>query len=396
MTPERTQVGIVGAGPAGLLLSHLLARDGIESVILEDRSQDYVEERIRAGVLEQGTVDMLDALGLSERLHAEGLVHDGIEIRFAGQAHRIDFPGLTGKRITVYGQHEVVKDLIAARLAAGGLIHFSVGDVRVHAIASDRPRIGYTREGKRRRLDCDFIAGCDGSHGICRPSFPAGALTLYERVYPFAWLGILTESPPPTHEVTYAHHERGFALLSMRSPAVARLYLQCAPEEDVVNWPDDRIWDELDRRTALAGGGFAIERGPVMQKGVTAMRSFVAEPMQHGRLFLAGDAAHIVPPTGAKGMNLAAADVRYLAEGLSAFYRNSDRRLLDAYSARCLRRVWKAQRFSWWMTTMLHLNPADSAFDRRRQVAELDYVTSSRAAMTALAENYVGLPFDPA
>jgi p-hydroxybenzoate 3-monooxygenase len=395
MTPERTQVGIVGAGPAGLLLSHLLAREGIESVILEDRDRDYVEERIRAGVLEQGTVDMLDELGLSERLHAEGMVHDGIEIRFNGEAHRIDFPVLTGKRITVYGQHEVVKDLIAARLAAGGLIHFGVGDVRVHAIASDRPRIGYTRDGKRRRLDCDFIAGCDGSHGICRSSFPAGALTLYERVYPFAWLGILTESAPPTHEVTYTHHERGFALLSMRSLTVARLYLQCAPDEDVANWPDERIWEELDRRTALAAAGsFAIERGPVTQKGVTAMRSLVAEPMQHGRLFLAGDAAHIVPPTGAKGMNLAAADVRHLAEGLSVFYRDGDSRLLDAYSARCLRRVWKAQRFSWWMTTMLHINPADSAFDRRRQIAELDYVTSSHAAMTALAENYVGLPFD--
>ena len=397
MTSQRTQVGIVGAGPAGLFLSHLLARQGIDSIVVEDRSRDYVENRIRAGVLEQGTVDMLNETGLGDRMAKEGLIHDGIEIRFNGHAHRIDFPALTaGKRIAVYGQHEVVKDMIAARLAGGGVIHFEAAGTRIHDFSEDgeNPRIEFNKAGEESRIECDFVAGCDGFHGICRPSVPDGALTHYERVYPFAWLGILSQSRPPSHEVTYTHHERGFALLSMRSPELSRLYIQCDPDEDIDNWPDARIWEELHARTAVVDGDFDIEEGPILQKGITPMRSFVAEPMQHGRLFLAGDAAHIVPPTGAKGMNLAVADVRYLTEALAAFYRTGDRALLDAYSARCLRRVWKAQRFSWWMTTMLHLSPEDSPFDRRRQIAELDYVTSSDAAKRSLAENYVGLPFD--
>jgi p-hydroxybenzoate 3-monooxygenase len=394
---ERTQVGIVGAGPAGLLLSHLLAREGIGSIVVEDRSRDYVEQRIRAGVLEQGTVDVLNQTGLGERMNREGLLHDGIEIRFNRHAHRIDFPELTGgKRITVYGQHEIVKDMIAARLADGGTIHFESRGVTIHDFTDDdeQPRIELRKSDEEIRIECDFIAGCDGSHGVCRPSVEAGALTTFERVYPFAWLGILSESTPPSDEVTYTHHERGFALLSMRSAALSRLYVQCGPDDDLAAWPDERVWEELQRRTAIDGSDFRIEEGPVLQKGITPMRSFVTEPMRHGRLFLAGDAAHIVPPTGAKGMNLAVADVRYLTEGLAAFYSRNDSSLLDAYSPRCLRRIWKAQRFSWWMTTMLHLNPDDSPFDRRRQIAELDNVTSSEAASRALAENYVGLPFD--
>ncbi len=392
---QRTQVGIVGAGPAGLLLSHLLAREGIESVVLENRSRAYVEGRIRAGVLEQGTVDVLNETGLGERMKTEGLIHNGIELRFSGRAHRIDFPSLTGgKRIAVYGQHEVIRDMVAARLADGGTIRFDVAGTNIHGFDGDRPRIDYNDAGEAIELDCDFIAGCDGFHGICRPSVPPGALTVYERVFPFAWLGILSQSTPPSDEVTYTYHDDGFALLSMRSPTMSRLYLQCVPDEDLANWPDARIWEELRRRTALANGGGDIEQGPILQRGVTPMRAFVAEPMRFGSLFLAGDAAHIVPPTGAKGMNLAVADVRYLTEGLATFYRSGDRALLEAYSDRCLRRVWKAQRFSWWMTTMLHVDPDGTPFDRRRQLAELDYVTSSEAAMRTLAENYVGLPFD--
>jgi p-hydroxybenzoate 3-monooxygenase len=391
----RTQVGIVGAGPAGLLLSHLLAREGIDSVVIEDRSRDYVENRIRAGVLEQGTVDLLNAAGLGGRMSREGIAHDGVEIRFDGAGHRIDFPKLTGgKRITVYGQHEVVKDMIAARLDDGGAVTFEVSDVALHDVAGVRPQISYRTGGQTNEIACDFIAGCDGFHGISRDSIPGGVLTAYEREYPFAWLGILAESTPASRELIYAHHERGFALLSMRSPTISRLYLQCDPNEYIANWPNDRVWEELQRRTATGDGAFRIPEGPILQKGITPMRSFVVSPMQHGRLYLAGDAAHIVPPTGAKGMNLAVADVRALTEGLAAHYRDNSDALLAAYSERCLRRVWKAQRFSWWMTTMLHLNAADSPFDRRRQIAELDYLTSSEAAMTTLAENYVGLPFD--
>ncbi len=294
----------------------------------------------------------------------------------------------------VYGQNEVVSDLIDARLAAGGAIHFEVSDTTVHGIDGDAPTIRYRKDGAEHEIACDFIAGCDGFHGICRTSIPEGALIGYERVYPYAWLGVLADLPPLAEEVAYCHSERGFALLSLRSPTISRLYLQVAPDEDIADWPDERFWEELQLRTATTDGPGSIEPGPIVQKGITPMRSFVAEPMRHGRLFLAGDAAHIVPPTGAKGMNLAVADIRFLTEGFAAFYRAGDTAGLDAYSARALRRVWKAQRFSWWMTTMLHLSPEDSAFDRRRQIAELDYVTSSEAAMRTLAENYVGLPFD--
>jgi p-hydroxybenzoate 3-monooxygenase len=393
---ERTQVGIVGAGPAGLLLSHLLAREGIESVVLESRSRDHIENRVRAGVLEQGTVDLLNEFGLGVRMRREGLIHEGIEIRFNGRAHRIDFPALTdGQRITVYGQQEVVKDMVAARLGSGGTVHFEVSDVSLHDIDSDRPRITFSKAGEHIDLQCDFIAGCDGFHGVSRSSVPEGVLAEFERIYPYAWLGILAESSPASDEVTYTHHERGFALLSMRTPTLSRLYLQCDPDEDADNWSDDMIWEELQRRTALADGSSRIQEGPILQKGVTPMRSFVVEPMQYGRLFLAGDAAHIVPPTGAKGMNLAVADVRYLADALAAFYGDGQQQHLDRYSQHCLRRIWKAQRFSWWMTTVLHNNDQDGPFDRRRQVAELDYLTSSEAAMKSLAENYVGLPFDP-
>ncbi len=392
---ERTQVGIVGAGPAGLLLSHLLAEHGIESVVVEDRSRDYVENRIRAGVLEQGTVDILTEAGLGERMRTEGEFHDGIEIRFNHRGHRIDFPSLTGgQRIALYGQQEVVKDIITARLAAGGTILFEVSDVAVRDFDGDRPRIVFKKDGQPAEIQCDFIAGCDGFHGVCRPSVPDGVLSFFDRVYPLGWLGILSESPHASHELIYALTDKGFALLSTRSPTLQRYYLQVAPEEDIANWSDDRIWDQLQARTALADGSFRIPEGPILQKGITPMRSFVTEPMQYGHLFLAGDAAHIVPPTGAKGMNLAVADIRYLTAALVAFYRSGDSSQLDGYSALCLRRVWKAQRFSWWMTTMLHLNPDDSPFDRRRQIAELDYVTGSDAAMRSLAENYVGLPFD--
>lgn len=392
---HRTQVGIVGAGPAGLLLAHLLARHGIGSIVVENRSRDYVQERVRAGVLEQGTVDTFVEAGLGDRMMAEGLLHDGVEIRFNGQIHRIDFPSLTdGKRIMVYGQNEVVKDLIDARLDAGQPIHFEVGDTAIHDTDSDHPTIRFTRDGEDHEIACDFIAGCDGFHGICRPGFPPGALTGYDRIYPYAWLGILAETPPAAAEVAYCHSERGFALLSLRSPTIARLYVQVAPDEDIANWPDDRIWEELEARTATADGASHVTPGPILQRGITPMRSYVVEPMQSGRLFLAGDSAHIVPPTGAKGMNLAVADVRFLTEALAAFYRDGDNGPLEGYSSRCLRRIWKAQRFSWWMTTMLHLSPEDTPFDRRRQIADLDYVTSSEAAMRSLAENYVGLPFD--
>ena len=388
----RTQVGIVGAGPAGLVLALLLRRHGIESVILELRSRQYCEQRIRAGVLEQGTVEILEANGVGERMRREGLVHHGIYLRFGGRSHHIDFPALTGKTITVYGQHEVVKDLIAAHAAAGQPIEFEVSDVRLGGIDGEQPSIRYSdAAGTERELRCDFIAGCDGFHGVSRDSVPAGALTAYERVYPFAWLGILSESPPVCEELIYANHERGFALFSQRSPSVQRMYLQCAPDEDLAQWPDDRIWDELQRR--LEGEDPPrLTTGRITQKGVTPMRSFVVEPMQYGRLFLAGDAAHIVPPTGAKGMNLAVADVAVLARALAAHYAGRGSGELDAYSATCLSRVWKAERFSWWMTSMLHRNDRDDAFGRRLQLAELDYVCSSHAASQSLAENYVGLP----
>ena len=388
----RTQVGIVGAGPAGLLLSHLLHLEGIESVVLEARSREYVQERVRAGVLEQNTVDLLTEAGVGERMRREGLVHYGIELRFKGHSHRVDFKELTGGRgITIYAQAEVVKDLVDARLAAGGQVLFESENVAVQDLEGAKPTIRFRRNGEAGELACDFIAGCDGFHGICRPSIQH-ALTTYERVYPFGWLGILAEAPPSADELVYAYHDRGFALLSMRTQQLSRLYLQCAHDEEIGNWPDHRIWQELHLR--LASEGWTLTEGPIVQKGITGMRSFVIEPMQYGRLFLAGDAAHIVPPTGAKGLNLAVADVRILARAMTEFYRSGNRELLDRYSETCLRRVWKVQRFSWWMTSMLHLFDADNAFDRRRQLGELDYVTSSRAAQQSLAENYVGLPFE--
>jgi p-hydroxybenzoate 3-monooxygenase len=392
----RTQVGIVGAGPAGLLLSHLLHLAGISSIVVEARSRQYVEERIRAGVLEQASADLLVETGVGERMLREGLLHHGIELRFAGESHRIDLSALTGgQAVTVYGQHEVVKDLIAKRLADGGQIVFEAGDVSVRDLDGEMPLIRYTKDGATHEIPCDFLAGCDGFHGICRPAIPQGVLTAYERVYPFAWLGILAKAPPASEELIYAHHDKGFALLSMRSPEISRLYLQCEPDEDLSRWSDEAIWDELETRLADRHG-FQLTRGEIFQKGVTAMRSFVVEPMQYGRLFLAGDAAHIVPPTGAKGMNLAVADVRVLARALERYFRSGDASGLERYSAVCLRRIWKVQRFSWWMTSMLHRFAEDSPFDVRRQLAELDYVTSSEAAARTLAENYVGLPMEEA
>jgi p-hydroxybenzoate 3-monooxygenase len=390
----RTQVGIIGAGPAGLLLAHLLHRAGIDSVVIEARSRAHIEGRIRAGLLEQGSVDTLTEAGLGERLHREGLAHDGMELRFDGRAERIDLHGLTGKRVTIYGQQEAVKDMVAARLATGRPLHFEVENAAVHDIASDRPRITWEKDGARHELLCDVIAGCDGFHGICRAAMPAEVLRVYERVYPFAWLGILAEAKPASHELIYARHADGFALATMRSERLARLYVQCPPDDDVANWSDARIWDALHTRLRRSDGLDQVNEGPIIQKGVTAMRSFVAEPMRFGRLFLAGDAAHIVPPTGAKGMNLAVADVRTLAHALAAFFRGHGTALMDSYSETCLRRIWKVQRFSWWMTAMLHRFRDDDPFEHRVQLAELDYVVGSEAARRTLAENYVGLPYE--
>jgi len=389
----RTQVGIVGAGPAGLVLSHLLHLQGIESVVVESCRRDYVEQRIRAGVLEQGTVDLLVESGVGKRLKREGLVHRGIELRFGGKGHRIDLAELTGgKAITIYAQHEVIKDLIEARLTAKGEILFeaeamSLRDIECH------PKIVFTHQGATQELECDFVAGCDGFHGICRPAMPSSALRVHERIYPFAWLGILAQVPPASDELIYTYHENGFALLSMRSPEISRLYLQCSPDEDIANWADDRIWDELRLRMATRDG-WILKDGPVLQKGITPMRSFVAEPMQFGKLFLLGDAAHIVPPTGAKGLNLAVSDVRVLTRALVDFYKAGKKEGLESYSEKCSRRVWKVQRFSWWMTSMLHRFQNEDSFSHNIHIAELDYVTSSRAAATTLAENYVGLPYD--
>jgi p-hydroxybenzoate 3-monooxygenase len=396
--PISTQVGIVGAGPAGLMLGHLLHLRGIDSLIVEHRSQEHVIERVRAGVLEQGTVDLMHDVGVGERLQREGMRHEGVYIAFGsgrGHArHRIDMAALTGGRaITIYGQNEVVKDLIAARVASGRPVIFGAEEVGVHNLDSPKPRITFTAQGSAQEIACDFIAGCDGSHGICRPSMPPQHVTLYERAYPFAWLGILAKAAPSSDELVYSLHERGFALFSMRSQDVTRLYLQCAPDEDITEWSDDRIWSELKTRLRTADG-WEPNDGAITQKAVTPMRSLVAEPMRYGRLFLAGDAAHVVPPTGAKGLNLAMADVWRLANGLSAFYATRNESALDDYSERGLRRTWRAQRFSWWMTSMLHRSDSDNPFDHKRQLAELDYLVSSRAAMTSLAENYVGVPLD--
>jgi p-hydroxybenzoate 3-monooxygenase len=392
MKGRHTQVGIVGAGPAGLLLAHLLHLEGIDSVIIENRSRQYVTERVRAGVLEQGTVDLMIQSGVGGRLVKEGMRHEGIYLSFSGVRHRIDMAALTGGRaITVYGQNEVVRDLIEARLATRRPIWFEAEAVSVHDFDTSAPVIRFRHDEEQHEVRCDFIAGCDGFHGICREAISVAEMRIYERIYPYAWLGILAHAAPSCDELVYSLHDRGFALFSMRSPGVTRLYLQCTPDEDLDSWPDERIWEELSLRLATSDG-WKPNRGEIFQKGITGMRSFVAEPMRSGRLFLAGDAAHIVPPTGAKGLNLAASDVRNLALAVTDFYRSGGERLLDEYSDKSLRRVWKAQRFSWWMTSMLHRSP--DAFDHRRQLAELDYVTSSRAAMTSLAENYTGLPMD--
>lgn len=389
----RTQIAIVGAGPAGLLLSHLLHLQGIESVVLETRTRAEIEATIRAGVLEQGTVDLLRELGVGARMEREGAVHHGIYLRFGGQTHRINFDELTpGRAITVYAQHEVIKDLVAARLATGGDIRFGVSGVALHDVESATPRIAFTHEGTGHELHCDFIAGCDGFHGIARPTIPAALRQDFTRTYPLGWFGILVEAPPSTDELIYACHDRGFALVSTRSPTLQRIYLQCDPKDRVENWSDDRIWSELHARLEN-DDGWRLTEGKIVQKNIIAMRSFVVEPMQHGRLFLAGDAAHIVPPTGAKGLNLAAADVRVLSRALAAFYASRGTDLLDGYTATVLERVWRAEHFSWWMTTMLHRFPAADAFDQRLQRSQLGYVCRSPAAARTLAENYVGLPF---
>ncbi|MFW6034019.1 MAG: 4-hydroxybenzoate 3-monooxygenase [bacterium] len=386
----RTQVGIVGAGPAGLLLSHLLHLHGISSVVLEVRSRDYIERRVRAGVLEQGTVDTLREAGVSERLDRQGLRHEGIELRFEGAGHRVPMTDLTGRAITVYGQQEVVKDLVAQRLADGGDIRFEVSDVRVDDLTGDRPTVHFRHDGREEELECDFVAGCDGFHGVSRESVPEGVLQAYEHEYPVAWLGILAEAAPATEELIYCLHENGFALYSMRSPRVSRLYLQVGPDEDLDKWPADRIWEELATRFRLADSDWRPTEGPLLESGITPLRSFVTEPMQYGRLFLAGDAAHIVPATGAKGLNLAVNDVRLLARGLDAWYASGDRSLLDSYTADALHRVWRVQHFSWWMTEMLHRYPGDEPFRHRLQIAQLRNVVDSQAYATALSENYVG------
>ncbi|HTO98899.1 MAG TPA: 4-hydroxybenzoate 3-monooxygenase [Myxococcales bacterium] len=390
----RTQVGIVGAGPAGLLLSHLLHLRGIESLVLESRSREEIESTVRAGVLEQGTVDLLESTGVGARMRREGAVHHGINLRFAGQTHRIDLRELTGGRsIMLYAQHEVIKDLVKARLDAGGEIFFQVEGVTLEGIRGDRPRIHFRQGGEARQIDCQFVAGCDGYHGVCRPSIPENERREHRHVYPFGWFGILTRAPPSSDELIYARHDRGFALVSTRSPQIQRLYFQCSPDEDAGRWTEEMIWAELRERLATAESWKLLE-GPILQKDVIAMRSFVVEPMRCGRLFLAGDAAHIVPPTGAKGMNLAVSDVWVLSRALDHFFRTGRTELLDGYSATCLRRVWRAQRFSRWMTSLTHRDEADDDFTRKLQLAELEYLTASRAASTALAENYVGLPME--
>jgi p-hydroxybenzoate 3-monooxygenase len=390
----RPHVGIIGAGPAGLLLSHLLASEGIDSVVLESRSRAEVEATIRAGVLEHGTVDLLRDMGLGERMQREGAVHHGIELRFDGEGHRIPLTELTnGRSIMIYPQHEVLKDLIAARLEQGGRILFNASDVRLADVASSQPGIHFVHEEQQVELQCDFIAGCDGFHGVSRAAIPAAVQTVSSHTYPFGWLGILMQAPPSAEELIYAYSERGFALVSTRSPELQRMYIQCDPQDEIANWSDEMILEELQARLATTDH-WQLRVGPIIQKSILAMRSFVIEPMQYGRLFLAGDAAHIVPPTGAKGLNLAVADVRHLARALSLFYRNQQTELLEVYTQTCLRRVWRAEHFSWWMTSMLHRFPDDDAFGQRMQRSQLDYTVRSLAAAASLAENYVGLPFD--
>ena len=390
----RVQVAIIGAGPSGLLLGQLLHRAGIDAIILERRSGDYVLGRIRAGVLEQGAVDLLDEAGVGQRLHAEGLVHGGLELCFDGERHRIDMAGLTGgKHVTVYGQTEVTRDLMDARAAAGATTVYEAEDVSIHGFDTDSPLVRYRKNGVDHEIACDFIAGCDGFHGVCRESLPANVVKHYERVYPFGWLGILADVPPVSHELIYVNHPRGFALCSMRSRTRSRYYVQVPLDERIENWPDERFWEELKRRLDTQAAA-TIVTGPSIEKSIAPLRSYVAEPMRFGRLLLAGDAAHIVPPTGAKGLNLAASDVRYLSRALIDHYRSGSMKEIDAYSGKCLRRVWKAVRFSWWMTSMLHRFPDTGEFGQKIQETELAYLVGSEAASTSLAENYVGLPFE--
>ncbi|TQK11404.1 4-hydroxybenzoate 3-monooxygenase [Herbaspirillum sp. SJZ107] len=385
----RTQVAIIGAGPAGLLLSHLLHLNGIESVVLESRSRADIEATIRAGVLEQGSMDILNEAGVGERMQREGALHHGIELAFGGRRHRIDLTGLTGKAITVYPQHEVIIDLVAARIKAGGALLFETSKVELSGIDGSSPRVTFEHDGQARSIEADFVIGADGFHGVSRPMIPETQRQDYQRIYPFGWFGILVESPPSSDELIYARHERGFALVSTRSPTVQRLYLQCDPRDSVDNWSDDRIWSELHARTE-SDDGWKLKEGRIFQKGIIGMRSFVCAPMRSGRLFLAGDAAHIVPPTGAKGMNLAISDVKLLANALDGFYRRGSEEGLDSYSSDALKRVWRAEFFSWWMTRLLHTFEEASPFERQVQLAELENIVASRALSTALAENYVG------
>ena len=385
----RTQVAIIGAGPAGLLLSHLLHLKGIESVVLETRRREEIESTIRAGVLEQGTMDILTETGVGERMKREGALHHGIELAFGGRRHRIDLTELTGQAITVYAQHEVIKDLVAARLAAQGQLLFSVSGTSIEGVETDKPRVRFMHEGEQHTLEADFIAGCDGFHGVSRPAIPESKRQDYQRIYPFGWFGVLVEAPPSSDELIYAQHERGFVLVSTRSPTVQRLYFQCDPKDSVDNWSDDRIWNEFHTRLEN-GDGWRLKEGKIFQKGIIGMRSFVSTPMQHGRLFLAGDAAHIVPPTGAKGLNLAVGDVKRLAQGIDDFYRSASEAGLASYTEQALKRIWRAEYFSWWMTSMLHTFEDASPFQRQIQRAELENVVNSRALSTALAENYVG------
>jgi p-hydroxybenzoate 3-monooxygenase len=388
----RTQVAIIGSGPSGLLLGQLLHNAGIDTIILEQKSKAYVLGRIRAGVLEQGAVELIGKAGAGARMRVEGLVHEGTEITFRGARPRIDFKGLTGKSVMVYGQTEVTLDLMDVRDASGAPTIYEALDVSIHGIEGDRPEVRWTKSGKAHAVECDFVAGCDGFHGVSRKTIPASALKTFERVYPFGWLGVLVEKPPVSDELIYVNHESGFALCSMRSPARSRYYLQCRLDDHIDEWPDDKFWEELMRRLDPATAR-KLQTGPSIEKSIAPLRSFVAEPMRFGRLFLAGDAAHIVPPTGAKGLNLAASDVAYLSGALIDHYKKGTNDGLDAYSQRALARVWKAQRFSWWMTQILHTFPESSGFDRKVQAAELEYLFGSPAAQTALAENYVGLPY---
>jgi p-hydroxybenzoate 3-monooxygenase len=388
----RTQVVVIGAGPAGLLLGQLLSKHGISNIVLEQRSAEYVLGRIRAGVIEKSSADLLEEAGVGSRMQREGLIHGGIELCFDGQRHRIDFQDLIGKNVVIYGQTEITRDLMNGRAATGGQTVYEAADVSLHQDQPDRCCVRYRHGGATQEIQCDFIAGCDGFHGVSRKSIPENILRCYERVYPFGWLGVLVDQPPVSEELIYANHERGFALCSMRSATRSRLYLQCRLDDHVEDWPDKRFYEEISRRLDAAAIA-ALQHGTSIEKSIAPLRSFVAEPMRYGNLFLAGDAAHIVPPTGAKGLNLAASDVYYLWQALLEFYREHSRAGLDAYSARALQRVWKAERFSWWMTSILHLFPESSGFDQKMQRAELEYLVSSRAAQTALAENYVGLPY---